>query len=322
MARWIGSLFAALFIALAQPVAWAADVFPNAPVHIVVPYAAGGASDILARLIGQRLGELWSQPVIVDNRVGAGGNIGTAYVAKSKADGYTLLLGDLSNFVIAPAVYKDLPYDVSKDFAGVTTLTYSPYLLLVTPGLPVRTMAELIAYARKNPGKLNWATTGLASAPHLAGLLFASSLGLDWVYVPNKGGAQANTDVIGGQADVMFNSMPASAGFVKQGQLRALAVTGSRRVADFPDLPLVSDAVPGFAAGGWQGVLAPAATPPSVVQKLNADIARVLQEPAIRARLEQLGAQPVGNSTGDMQRFVEAEKQRWADVVRKADLKL
>ncbi len=311
-----------LCLAAAQAVSAWADTFPSAPVRIVVPYAAGGASDILARLIGQRLTEIWSQPVIVDNKVGAGGNIGTAFVAKSKPDGYTLLLGDLSNFVIAPAVYKDLPYDVVKDFAGVTTLTYSPYLLLVTPSLPVQSMAELIAYARKNPGKLNWATTGLASAPHLAGIVFASSLGLDWVYVPNKGGAQANTDVMGGQADVMFNSMPASAGFVKSGQLKALAVTGTKRVVDFPQLPLVSDAVPNFAAGGWQGIVAPAGTPPAVLQKLNADIVRVLQEPEIKTRLGQLGAQPVGNASAEMQGFIEREKQRWADVVRKADVKL
>ena len=299
-----------------------AQTYPQKPVHVIVPYAAGGASDILARVLGASLQEQWRQPVIVENRVGAGGNIGTDYVAKSAPDGYTLLLGDLSNFVIAPAVYKSIPYDVLKDFTPVITLTYSPYMLLASPGFEPRSLKDTIAYAKAHPGKLNWATTGLGSAPHLAGLQFARLQGLDWVYVPNKGGAQANTDVMGNTADLMFNSMLASMNYVKGGKMRLLAMTSKARHPDFPDTPTVGEVVPGFVAGGWQGLLAPAGTPPAIINKLNADLAAVLKQPEIRQKLIQLGTEPVGNTPAAVQKFVRDEKTRWADLIRDTGLQL
>jgi tripartite-type tricarboxylate transporter receptor subunit TctC len=299
-----------------------AQTYPQKPVHVIVPYAAGGASDILARVLGASLQEQWRQPVIVENKVGAGGNIGTDYVAKSAPDGYTLLLGDLSNFVIAPAVYKNMPYDVLKDFTPVITLTYSPYMLLASPGFEARSLKDTIAYAKAHPGKLNWATTGLGSAPHLAGLQFARLQGLDWVYVPNKGGAQANTDVMGNTADLMFNSMLASMNYVKGGKMRLLAMTSKERHPDFPDTPTVGEVVPGFVAGGWQGLLAPAGTPPAIINKLNADLAAVLKQPEIRQKLIQLGTEPVGNTPAAVQKFVRDEKTRWADLIRDTGLQL
>lgn len=321
--KWITLLAAASLTALALPASADGPApWPQRPVRVVVPYAPGGASDVLARLLGSKLQETWKQPVVVENRTGAGGNIGTDNVAKSAPDGYTLLLGDLSNFVIAPVAYKNLPYDVIKDFSAVVTLTYSPYMLLVSPQTKASSLKELVDYARAHPGKLNWATTGIGSGPHLAGLQFARKLGIDWLYLPNKGGAQANLDVMGGQADLMFNSMVASASYVRGGKLRVLAFTSRERNPEWPNVPTVAEAVPGFTAGGWQGMLAPAGTPPEVIRKINADVVRILQQPEIRQRLAQLGAEPVGNTPEATQAFVREEKTRWADLIRESGLKL
>ncbi|MDR3382603.1 Bug family tripartite tricarboxylate transporter substrate binding protein [Cupriavidus basilensis] len=321
--KWITLLAAASLTALALPASADGPApWPQRPVRVVVPYAPGGASDVLARLLGSKLQEAWKQPVVVENRTGAGGNIGTDNVAKSAPDGYTLLLGDLSNFVIAPVAYKNLPYDVIKDFTAVVTLTYSPYMLLVSPQTKANSLKELVDYARAHPGKLNWATTGIGSGPHLAGLQFARKLGIDWLYLPNKGGAQANLDVMGGQADLMFNSMVASASYVRGGKLRVLAFTSRERNPEWPNVPTVAEAVPGFTAGGWQGMLAPAGTPPEVIRKINADVVRILQQPEIRQRLAQLGAEPVGNTPEATQAFVREEKTRWADLIRESGLKL
>jgi len=299
-----------------------AQKFPAKPVRIIVPFVPGGASDVLARLIGASLREQWGQPVIVENKTGAGGTIGTGTVAKAAPDGYTLVLSDLGTLTIMPSLVGNLPYDLHKDLAPVTVLTYSPYLVVVTPSLPPKSLKELVAYSKANPGKLNYATPGLGSNVHLAGLQFAKAMGIEWTYIPSKGGAQAMQDVAGGHADLIFNSMLATAPHVKSGNLRLLAVTSPKRIGAYPDAPAVGEMVPGYTAGSWQGILAPAGTPRDLVAKLNADIVTLLNTPEIKQKIVGLGAEPIGNSPDEMDRFLREDRARWAKLIKETGLKL
>jgi tripartite-type tricarboxylate transporter receptor subunit TctC len=291
-------------------------------VRIIVPYAAGGASDILARLIGTGLREEWGQPAIVENKTGAGGMIGTDFVAKSARDGYTLVVSDLGTLTIAPSLVKNMPFDLHKDLAPITSLTYSPYLVVVTPSSPVKSLKELVEYSKANPGKLNYATPGLGSNVHLAGLQFAHALGIQWTYIPSKGGAQAIQDVAGGHADVLFNSMLATAPHVKSGSLRLLGVTSTKRVGAFPDAPLVSDILPGFTAGSYQGVFTAGGTPRDIVAKLNADIVKLLNTPEMKEKILGFGAEPIGNSPEQMDKFLREDRERWAKLIKQTGFKL
>ena len=254
-----------LFAVLATAIAPAhAQSYPSKPIRIIVPYPAGGTSDILARSVGQKLSEAWGQPVIVENKPGANGNVGADMVAKAAPDGYTLLLADIGSLAISPSVYPTLPFDPVKDFAPVTMVAYSPHILVVHPSVPVSSVKELVALAKTKPGKLNFAISGLGGAPHLAGVDFALRTGIDWVYIPYKGGAQAIADVAGGQADVTLNGMLASYPLVKGDKLKLLAVSSARRMSAIPDVPTIAESgVPGFESGSWQGVIAPAGTPKS-----------------------------------------------------------
>ncbi len=307
------SLSAAL-LALALPVA--AQNYPAKPIKIVVPFPAGGTSDVLARLIGQKMTESWGQPVVVENKPGSSGNLGADAVAKSAADGYTLVLMDVGNLVISPALFK-LPFNVEKDFAPVAMVAYSPHLLAVSTRVPANTPAELVAYAKAQKGKLNYAVAaGMGSASHLAGVIYAQRSGIEWGYVPYKGGAQAITDLIGGQVDVMFNGMVATYPHVKAGKIKLIAVSSAKRSAQMPDTPTVAESLPGFLTGSFQGLLAPAGTPKAVVDKLHAEVQRIAALPEVRERLTTLGAEPSSMTPADFGNWLKAEIPAMAKIVK------
>src|SRR6188508_229935 len=258
-----------LAAALAFGTAALAQAWPSKPIKIIVPYPPGGTSDILARAVGQKLQEKWGQPVVVENKPGATGNIGADFVAKSPPDGYTMLLADIGSLAIAPSVVQSLPFEPVKDFAPVVMVAYSPHLLVVHPSVPAKDAKELIALAKAKPDSLNFAVSGMGGANHLAGIEFAQRAGIKWTYIPYKGGSQALTDMVGGQAQVMFNSALATYPFVKDGKLKALAVSSARRFPTMPDIPTVAEmGMPGFETGSFQGIVAPAGTPLEIVNKL------------------------------------------------------
>src|SRR4029453_1006317 len=261
-----------------RPGAHPAD--PPKPVRVVVPFPAGGTTDILARAAAQKLSETWGQQAIVDNRPGAGGNIGAELVAKSAPDGYTLLMGTVGTHAINASLYPKMPYDHVKDFAPVILVAGVPNVLVVHPSLPVNSVQELIAYAKANPGKLNFASSGNGTSIHLSGELFKVMTGVQMTHVPYKGSAPALQDLIGGQVQLMFDNLPPSPPQIKAGKLRALGVTSAARAPALPDLPTIAESgLPGFEASSWFGVLVPAGTPPSIVTKLNAEIAKWLPAP-------------------------------------------
>jgi tripartite-type tricarboxylate transporter receptor subunit TctC len=300
-----------------------AQGYPNKPVKIIVPYPPGGTSDILARAIGQKLTDSLGQTVVVENKPGANGNLGADFVAKSAPDGYTLLLCDIGALAISPSLYK-LGFDPATDFAPVTMVAYSPHILVVHPSVPVNSAKELIALAKSKPGKLNFAASSVGSAPHLAGIDFATRAGVDWAYIPYKGGAQAITDLAGGQADVMFNGMLATYPHVKSGKLKILAVSSSKRMSSIPDVPTVAEAaaLQGFQTGSWQGVLAPPGTPKEIVARLSSEIIKILNSPEMKERLEVQGAEVSTNTPEQFSAFIRDEKARWGQVVKAANLKL
>ena len=300
-----------------------AQAFPNKPIRILIPYAPGGTSDILARLMQPHLQAALGQSVIVENRTGANGNIAVDMIAKSTPDGHTVVLTDLGNLTISPSVMK-LPFDVAKDFNAVTVLAYSPHLLAAAPDRPYTTAAELIAYAKANPDKLNYATAGLGSAPHLAGALFAHSLGLKITFIPMKGGAEAIQQVAGGHADALFNGMIATLPHVKSGKLRGLAVSSAKRSELAPDLPTVSEAsgIKDFVTGSWQGILAAAGTPPAALERLYVEIDKVTKIPEVAVRLKELGAEPILYKPAQSDTWRAQEVANWAKVVKDTGIKL
>jgi tripartite-type tricarboxylate transporter receptor subunit TctC len=294
----------------------AATSYPNKPIKIIVPFPAGGTSDVLARLIGQKMTDAWGQPVMVENRAGSSGNVGADALAKSPPDGYTLALMDVGNLAISPSLYK-LPFQVPTDFAPITMVAYSPHLLVVSSKLTVNNVSELVAYAKSQNGKVNFAAAaGMGSATHLAGVMFAQRTGVAWSYVPYKGGAQAMTDLVGGQVDVTFNGMVATYPHVKSGKLKLLAVSSAKRNAQVPDTPTVAETLPGFLTGSWQGLLAPAGTPRPVVDKLHAEVQRIVTLPDIKERLTTLGAEPLAMSPDQFGQWLKLEMTTMAKVVK------
>ena len=311
-------MFNAVVAATLSMLAWPAlaQTWPAKPIRIVVPFPAGGTSDVLARLIGQKMADNWGQAVVVENRPGSNGNLGADAVAKSAPDGYTLVLMDVGNLVISPALYK-LPFNVEKDFTPVAMVGYSPHLLVVSSKVPANTPAELVAYAKAQKGKLNFAAAaGIGSAPHLAGVVFAQRTGIEWGYVPYKGGAQAMTDLIGGQVDVTFNGMVATYPHVKAGKIKLIAMSSAKRHPEMPQVPTVNEMLPGFLTGSWQGLLAPAGTPKSVIDKLHAEVQRITELPDVKERLAALGAEPSNMSPGDFANWLKTEIPAMAKVVR------
>ena len=295
--------------------------YPTRPIRIIIPYPPGGTSDILARLIGTKLTESWKQQVIVDNRTGASGNIGLELGARATPDGHTFVLTDIGNAIISSILFTKLPFDVLKDFAPVTTVSYSPHMLMTNVKIPVTTTEELIAYAKARPGKLNF-PTGLGGAPHLAGLSFAQRAGIDWVYVPTKGGASSVAAMMSGEGDAMFLGMLQSLPHVNAGRLKLIAISSDKRISTLPKVPTVGETFPGFVTGSWQGILAPARTPPELVAKVNTEVARILMLPDVIAFLNSQGTTPIGNSPQETRKWLADERMRWSKVVKDSGFKL
>jgi len=290
--------------------------FPSKPIKIVVPFPAGGTSDVLARMLGQKMTDSWGQPVLIENRPGSSGNLGADAVAKSAPDGHTLVLMDVGNLVISPALFK-LPFNVANDFAPVAMVAYSPHLLAVSTKVPANTPAELVAYAKAQKGKLNYAVAaGMGSASHLAGVMYAQRNGIEWGYVPYNGGAQAITDLIGGQVDVMFNGMVATYPHVKAGKIKLIAISSTQRNAQMPGTPTVAESLPGFLTGSFQGLLAPAGTSKAVVDKLHAEVQRIAALPEIKERLTALGAEPSGMTPDQFGQWMRSEIPAMAKIVK------
>ena len=299
-----------------------AQAYPNKPMRIVVPFPASGTSDVLARLIGQKMSEKLGQSVVVENKAGNAGNIGADLVAKSPADGYTFVLMDVGNLTISPSLYK-LPFDVQKDFVPVAMVGYSPHLLVVSTKVPANNIGELVKYAKANPGKLNFAAAaGMGSATHLAGVQFARRNGIQWNYVPYKGGAQAMTDLVGGHMDVTFNGMVATYPHVKAGKLKLLAVSSAKRFGDLTDVPAVNETTPNFLTGSWQGLLAPAGTPKAVVDLIHAEVQRITALPDVKEKLQSLGFETSAMSSADFAAWIKAELPEMAQIVREEKITL
>ena len=305
------------FAARAQAPEW-----PSRPVRFIVPYPPGGPTDIMGRIIAQAVQGPLGQPFVVENRAGANGLIGSEQAARAAPDGSTFLV-NASAHVIVPHLTPNMPIDVLADFAPVTNIAAVPLWLVVNPALPVRSVAEFIAYARANPGRIAYASSSQGGAPHLAGELFKLMTGADLVHVPYRGSGPAGQDLIAGTVQAMFDSVPASAGAVRDGRLRALAVTTRNRIAPFPDLPTIAEAgVPGYEISTWYGIWAPARTPPAIIARLQQAVATAARSPETRARFDALGAEPVADSPEDYARFVRAEYDRWGKLVRDARIKL
>jgi tripartite-type tricarboxylate transporter receptor subunit TctC len=314
-------LIAAAALAAAAPFAQAqAQPWPTKPVRLVVPYPPGGSSDIIARAISQPLSEALKQPVIVENKPGANGNMGTDAVAKSN-DGHTLLLCDVGALAISPSVYSKLAFDPGKDLRGVTMLAYSPHLLVVHPSVPAGNLAELVALSKKQ--KLDFAVTAIGSAPHLAGVAVEKATQAKWEYIPYKGGSQAISDTIAGQTQVLMNGMLATLPFVQSGKLKVIGVSKASRVPLLAKVPTLQEqGVKGFESGTWQGVLVPAGTPPAVLAKLNTELTRIIRLPEVRERLVSQGAEVYTMTPTEFGSFFERERKNWATVVAQGGVKL
>ncbi len=299
-----------------------AQTYPSKPIRFVVPYPAGGPLDTVARLLGQRVSEAVKQPVVVDNKPGAGGNIGADAVAKSPPDGYTILMGAVATHAINPTLYASMPYDAVRDFASITQVASTPNVLVVNPAVPATSVREFIAYAKANPGKLNFGSGSTGSAGHLAGELFKAMAGIEMTHVPYKGAAPAMNDLIGGQIQLMFDNLASSLGQVRAGRVRALAVTTARRSALAPELPTIAESgLPDFDISTWFGVFAPAGTPREVLDRLQAEFTRALSIPEVRDRMLSLGAEPVGNRPEEFAAYIRAESDKYARVIRASGAK-
>ena len=306
---------------LGQPVwAQAGADYPAKPVTLVVPFASGGPTDVIARQVAQKLTERMGKPVVILNKPGAGGNLGSASVATAPPDGYTLLLGTVSTHGINPSLYKNLPYDHRRDFVAISQLTLVPSVLVVNKELPVKSVPELIDYLKKNPGKVFYATPGAGTSIHLAAELFKMMSGTDMTHVPYKGSAPAMMDVIGGQVQLMFDNTVTAWPQVQAGKVRALGVTTTQRLKSAPDVPAVAEFLPGFAANAWHGIFAPAGTPRPIVDKLSAEIQAVMKDPAIVEAFAKVDTLAVGNTPAEFAAFINAETERWGAVVKKLGL--
>ena len=318
----IGCLAAALMLALTLETSIAAQGYPIKPIRFVVPYAPGGNTDILARLLGQKLSEAWGQQVIIDNRPGAAGTVGAELVARAPADGYTLIMGSFGNIIVANSLYKNLKYDPFRDFASIALVSLPPGILVENPAVPAQNVRELIAYAKSNPGRLNYGSPGSGAWNHLFFELFNASAGIAIVHVPYKGIAPAVVDLLGGQVQLAISAFPTALPHIRSGKLRALAVTSAKRSGLMTDVPTVAESgLAGYEAAGWFGVLAPAGTPPAVVAKLNAEINRILELPEVKASLASDGAEPAGGTPAQMTESARAASAKWSKLIRELNLR-
>ncbi len=300
------------------------QAYPTRPVRMVVGFPPGGGTDVVARIISPRLSENLGQPVVIENRPGATGTVAAAMVAKSPADGYTIMMGHVSVNAIAPSLFPNLQYDVAKDFAPITLAASVPHFVVVHPSVPVNSVSELIAYAKTRPGKLSFPSAGNGSTPHLAGEIFKSMAGVNLVHVPYKGTGQSMQDLLAGQHQVAFDTAPASAGYVRSGRMRVLGVSSAKRVPEYPDVPTVAEAgVPGYEVTTWYGVFAPGGTPAAIVNRLHADITNAMQAPGTRTRLAEAGADgTITRTPEEFAAMVRADIARYAKIIKDAGLKI
>jgi len=314
-------VWAAVLCACAGLHAHAQNPYPNKPIRLIVPFAPGGSNDIVARLFGYKFAERFGQQVIIDNRGGASGIIGTDIAAKAAPDGYTLLMMSLT-LAVNPSLYKKLPYDTDRDLAPVSLVASAPLILVVHPSLPVKSLKDFIAYAKANPGKLNFGSGGPGTTPHLAGEMLKSMAGLQMTHVPYKGGGPALADLVGGQLQLMLENIPSTLPHVKSGKLRVLALSGLTRSALVPEVPTLDEAgLKGYEIVGWNGFFLPATTPNAIVARLHAETVRALAAPDIKERLSGMGAEGVGNTPAQFTAFLKSEIKKWAQVVREAGLR-
>lgn len=317
-AAWMAGCTALLLI----PVCVQAQTWPAKPIRVIVPYPAGGTSDILTRMVGAKLTESWGQQVISDSRPGANGNIGAEIIVRSPPDGYTIGLMEIGNLSISPSMYK-LSFDIIRDLAPVTTVTFSPYLLATHPSVPAKNVAGLIALARANPGKLN-APVGLGSNIHMSTLAMQQRLGTNWVYVPTKGGQSSVLSVMTGDGDFLLMGVIQTWSHVKSGKLKLLAVSSEQRDPSFPQVPTVAETpgLEGFSAGSWQGILGPAKMPPEIINKLYVEVKRIVALPDFSEKLTAMGSRPQSKTPQEMGSWLAAEKERWAKVVKQSGYKI
>ncbi len=317
----------AAFIAFACMVSGApaalAQAFPSKPVRVIVPAPPGSAPDFLSRLLAPKLGDMWGQPLVIDNVLGAGGNIGTERAAKAPADGYTLLFNTIGPIGVNISMYSNLSFDPVKDFAPITLVAKVPNILVVHPSVPVKSVQELIAYARQNPGKLRYGSPGSGTSNHLSAELLKLMAGIDLLHIPYKSSAQMTTDILGGQVEVVFHNAPVLLPHVKSGALRGLGITSATRNASAPELPSIAEAgVPGFEVTAWFGFMAPANTPPAVVNKIHADVVKAMALPDVRERMLLQAAEPVGSTPQEYAAFIASEIVKWAKVVKQSGAKV
>ena len=297
----------------------AAQAYPTKPITIVVPFSAGGTTDILARLVGQYLTTELGQPVVVDNKAGAGGNIGGALAAKAPADGYTLFMGTVGTHAINAALYKKMPFDHVKDFAPLSRVANVPNLLVAHPSQPFKTVPEMIAYAKANPGKINFGSPGNGASPHLSGELFKSMAKVELTHIPYKGSAPAVSDLLGNQIAIMFDNMPSVIPHVRSGKLRAIAISTAKRSPELPDVPTIAEAgVPGYEAMSWFGLFAPAATPKPVLDKLSTALSKVLANPEVQKKISAQGGETVNETPAQFAAFIRSETTKWGKVVKES----
>ena len=313
----------ALVLSLFAPLSFAQGAWPTKPVVIIVPFAAGGVADLLPRVVGAKLAEKWKQPVVIENKVGASGNIGMAEGARAEPDGYTLVLAPAGNLTVNPILFKNLAFDTYKDLTPVTDLAQVPNVLVVHPSVPVKTLRELIDYAKAHPGKLNFASPGQGSGAHLAGELLKVDAGIDMVHVPYKGLAPAVNDLLGGTTQLMFAGISTVIQHIKTGKLVAIAIASPKRSPQLPDVPTVAESgLPGFDVTSWYGIVTRAGTPPAIIHKVQRDMAEALQQDDVRAKLAAAGLEPVGSTPEAFDAMIKDETRKWSAIVHKANITL
>ncbi len=317
---WLAAAFA-LTVGVAAVHPAFAQEYPTKPIHIIVPLPPGGSNDVLARVLGQEMQKTFGQPVIVDNKPGAAGNIATDFLAKAEPDGYNIGIAPNQTVAVNPALYSKLPFDVSRDLTGVTMLGSVPIVLVVNPKLNVKNVSELIAYAKANPDKLSYASAGSGSPQHMAAEVFKSMTGTQIKHIPYKGSAAAVVDVLGGIVDVMFCPMNTALPHIRAGKLVALGTTGTKRVQLLPDTPTIAETVPGYESDIWIGMVAPSKTPPAVINKLNAELRRALALPEVKAKLAEQGIYAESSTAAEFTKLIATDQKRWADVIKEANIK-
>ena len=314
--RWIHRAATALFLAAALFASGAQAAFPERSVRIVVPFPPGGAVGSVARIVAGHLSQAWGTPVVVDNKAGAGGNIGATQVAKAPADGYTLFMGTVGTHAINAALYKKMPFDHVKDFAPLSRVANVPNLLVAHPSQPFKTVPEMIAYAKANPGKINFGSPGNGASPHLSGELFKSMAKVELTHIPYKGSAPAVSDLLGNQIAIMFDNMPSVIPHVRSGKLRAIAISTAKRSPELPDVPTIAEAgVPGYEAVSWFGLFAPAATPKPVLDKLSTALSKVLANPEVQKKISAQGGETVNETPAQFAAFIRSETTKWGKVL-------